>query len=235
MSPELVKPQPQALSAPATAARSGEGKLLIVGHRCGRLGNRLALFANLIAFAEEHRHRVINVTFHSYAALFEVPRRDVWCQYPVPARRSWLDVVPGVASAIRSTRVFYHVIRAASLLNERRPLFGKRVVTLRERPKQLIILLDSPEIQARIQDARVVFLYGWIFRAPEAMRRHAEKIRAYFRPIAEHERAIEQAVAPMRQKAEVVVGVHIRHADQRTWRGGSTSFRRRATHSGCTR
>ena len=188
------------------------------------MGNRLTLFANLVAYAAEHGHRLANVTFHSYAHLFETTRGDVYCRYPVPDRQSWLDRIPGVAGAIRKTRLFYHVIRYLSLLNEKWPLFGKRVVTLRERPGQLIILLETPEVQAQIAEANVVFVYGWIFRAPGAMRRQAEKVRAYFRPIEAYERASAQAVAPLRKDAEVVIGVHVRQEDYRRWRKGSCFF-----------
>ena len=188
------------------------------------MGNRLALFANLIAFAEEHGHRLSNVTFHSYAALFEATRRDVFCRYPAARGPSWLDMIPGVGGAIRKTRIFNHVVRSLGVLNEKLPILGKKAVTLREGPGMLIILLDSPEMQARLAEAKVVFVHGFIFRAPEAMRKHAAKIRAYFRPIEEYEQASSQAVAPLRREGEVVVGVHIRHADQRTWQGGRYYF-----------
>lgn len=224
MSPAPEHPPTHPLFLPSESARSREGKLLVVGLRCGRMGNRLTLFANLVAYAAEYGHRLINVTFHSYAALFETTRRDIYCRYPAPERQSWLDRIPGVPSAIRKTRIFVHIIRRVSLLNEKLPLFGKRVVTLRERPGQLIILLETPEVQAQIEDARVVFVYGWIFRAPGAMRRQAEKVRAYFRPIAEYERASTDAVAPLREDAEVVIGVHIRQEDYRHWRKGTCFF-----------
>ena len=224
MSPEPEHAQSQPPSSPAEPSKSGDGKLLIVGLRCGQMGNRLTLFANLVAYAAEHGHRLINVTFHSYAALFETTRQNIYCRYPVPARRSWLDLIPGVAGVIRKTRIFVHIIRRVSLLNEKLPVFGKKVVTLRERPGQLIILLETPEVQAQIEDARVVFVHGWIFRAPAAMRRQAEKVRAYFRPIAVYEQASSEAVAPLRRQGEVLVGVHIRHADQRTWLGGKYFF-----------
>src|ERR1035438_5452553 len=103
MSPDPDSSHAQHSASPVLPARSGAGKLLIVGLRCGRLANRLALFANLIAFAEEHGHRVINFTFHSYAALFEATRRDVFCRYPAATRPSWLDAIPGVGGAIRKT------------------------------------------------------------------------------------------------------------------------------------
>ena len=107
-------------------------KLFTVGRRCGRLANRLILFANFIALAEEQGHRLINFTFHSYAGLFEATRRNIYCRYPVPKRRSWMDVVPGVAAGIRKTRVLYHLTRYTSLLNERFPIFGNAAITLRE-------------------------------------------------------------------------------------------------------
>src|SRR5439155_18260719 len=101
-----------------------DSKLFVISLRCGRLGNRLILFANFIALAEEQGHRVINFTFHSYAHLFESTRRDIYCQYPAPTQRSCLDAIPGLAGGIRGTRLFYHATRAGSLLNERLPILG---------------------------------------------------------------------------------------------------------------
>jgi hypothetical protein len=224
MSPEVEHPDTHTRPSPAVPTKSEAGKLLVVSIRCGRLGNRLALFANLIAFAEEHGHRLINFTFHSYADLFEATRRDVFCRYPRATGPSWLDMIPGVGGAIRKTRIFYHAVRGLSVLNEKLPVFGQKAVTLREGRAQLIIHLESPEMQARLAEARVVFVHGFIFRAPAAMQKHAEKIRAYFRPIAAYEQASAQAVAPLRQAGEIVIGMHIRHADQRTWQGGRYYF-----------
>src|SRR5690242_16760361 len=95
------------LAPPRATPSSQQQKLFIICGRCGRMANRTVLFANFIALAEEQGHRVMNPTFHSYAALFETTRRDIYCEYPVPARRSWLDVVPGMAGAIRGTRLFF--------------------------------------------------------------------------------------------------------------------------------
>jgi Glycosyl transferase family 11 len=225
MSPETEHPLVQTPPSRVVPAGSQDGKLIVVGLRCGRLANRLALFANLIAFAEEHGHRLINFTFHSYAGLFEATRRDVFCRYPAATGPSWLDVIPGVGGAIRKTRILYHAVRGLSVLNQKLPVFGNKVVTLREGPgHQLVILLETSEIQARIADARVVFVYGFIFRAPAAMQKHAEKIRAYFRPIEKHERASRQAVDRLRQHADVVVGVHIRRGDYIGWARGKYFF-----------
>jgi hypothetical protein len=203
--------------------RSADNKLLVVGFRTGRMGNRLVLFANVIGFAAEHGYRVVNVAFHSYAHLFVNTRRDIYCRYPVARRRSLFDVIPGVAPAIRRTRIFYQFIRRASEWNDRFPILGKSVFTLREIPGQTIFL-DTPEVQSRMADAKVVFVHGWRIRAPESVRRHADLIREYFRPIAEYEQAADQAVERLRQKADVVVGVHIRLGDNWKWKGGQCYF-----------
>jgi len=200
-------------------------KLLVVALRCGRLGNRLLIFAHFMALAEEQGHHLINFTFHSYAHLFETTRRDIYCQYPMPNRRSVFDVVPGAAAAIRKTRIFYQVVRNACRLHDRLPIFGKSVVTLHEsnRP-DFVTPIDGAEVQDKIRDARLVFVYGWRFHAPALVQRHAEKIRAYFRPIEEHENSSRQAVEQLRRNADVVIGVHIRLGDNYKWRGGKYFF-----------
>jgi hypothetical protein len=202
-----------------------EGKLIVISLRSGRLANRLTLFAHFIALAEEQGHHLINFAFHSYAHLFETTRRDIYCRYPVAERRSWLDMVPGVAAALRKTRICYQMVCYASIWNENCPVFGKSVVTLREKPDSKVLPLDGPEIQAQIRDARIVFAHGWWFRSPtDWIQRHAEKIRAYFQPTEEHARASREAVDCLRRDADIVVGVHIRQSDYRTWQGGKYFF-----------
>jgi len=207
-------------SGPSTGRPAG--KLLLIAGRCGRLANRLVLFANFIALAEEHGHRLGNCTFHTYAHLFETTRSDVYCRYPAAAaRRSLLDMVPGVAPLIRKTRLFAHGVRMACLLNERLGGFGGRAMTFREKHG---VDLEQPEVWAQTRGASVVFIMGWAFRAPGYVERHAGKIRAYFQPIEPHERASREMVERLRRDAGVVVGVHIRHGDYREWRGGKYFF-----------
>jgi len=203
---------------------SAQQKLFVITMRCGRLGNRMTLFAHFIALAEEQGHRVINCTFHSYAHLFESTRRDIYCRYPVAPRQSWLDVIPGVAPVLRKTRICHHVGRAVHAASERFHVFGKNAVTLWEAPGGEVTQLGGPEVQDRIRDARIVFVHGWRLCATDLVERHAGKIRDYFRPTAEIERTSQQTVDRLRQKAEVVIGVHIRHGDLRRWRGAKFFF-----------
>src|SRR4051794_38035953 len=107
------------------------------------MANRLIIFANFIAFAEDQGYRVNNCTFHSYAHLFETTRRDIYCRYPLPKRRSCFDLVPGAAKLIRFTRVFYRAVWTASRTNERAQIFGRSTITLREIKGQPITSLEG--------------------------------------------------------------------------------------------
>jgi hypothetical protein len=197
--------------------------VLVIAARSGRLANRLILFANFIAFAEEHRYRLINFTFHSYAHLFESTCHDIYCQYPPPSRRSWFDRLPGLATLIRGSRLFYNLTRSAGALNDRWPVWGNKVLTFRE-PHGSLVSLEDPEIIARFADKKLVFLFGWTFRAPTLVERQADRLRDYFRLRAKHALASQAAVERLRQQAEIVVGVHIRHEDYKRWRGGKYYF-----------
>jgi hypothetical protein len=199
-------------------------KLFTIGLRCGRLANRMILFANFVALAEEQGHRLINFTFHSYSEFFEGTRGNIYCRYPRPERRSWLDVVPGVAAFLRETRIPYHLTRAIAAINERFPVFGGTAMTLHELPGQKITLLDGPEYQEKIRPARVVFVYGWWLRTPRLVKKHADKIRAYFRPVEKFDHASRDAIEPLRRTADIVVGVHIRQGDYRGWFNGRYFF-----------
>jgi hypothetical protein len=199
-------------------------KLFTISLRCGRLANRMILFANFVALAEEQGHRLINFTFHTYSELFEGTRGNIYCRYPRPKRRSSLDIVPGVAAFLRKTRIPYHLTRALAALNERFPIFGDTVQTLHELPGAKITLLDGPEYQEKIRPARIVFVYGWWLRTPSLVKKHGDKIRAYFRPVEKFETASRAAIEPLRREADVVVGVHIRHGDYRGWFDGKYFF-----------
>ena len=199
-------------------------KLFIISLRCGRLANRLVLFANLAALAEETRGRVANPTFLTYADLFETTRRDIYCRYPAAERQSLWNRLPGMSGILRATRLPYRLAQAARNLNEKFPGLNRRAITLREIPGQPTTLLESEEIRALLSPATLVFVCGWRFRAPNYLGKHAAAVRRYFRPVPGIVEMAARAVEPLRQKAELVVGVHIRHGDYRTFKKGQYFF-----------
>ena len=127
-------------------------------------------------------------------------------------------------SVLRSTRLPYRFAQAARSLNERFPALSRQAITLRESGGPVTLLLESEEILGRIAPATVVYICGWRFRAPQALQKHAAAIRNYFRPEAGIADLAAKAVQSLRQKADVIVGVHIRHGDYRTFKKGQYFF-----------
>ena len=205
---------------PPAAPAPADPKVLVIARRMGRLANRLVLYATFAAFAEEHGYRLTNVSFHSYAEWFEATRRNIYCRYPVPGRRSWFDVLPGLNPLVRHTRALYHLTRCASGVVERVPVFRPRVVTWRDDPQTGITWLDDDAACEFLRPARVVFVNGWLFRAPRLLEKHATKVREFFRPVREVRDHVERTLQPLRERADVLVGVHVRRGDYRTWQGG---------------
>jgi hypothetical protein len=187
------------------------------------MGNRLLLFAHFIAFAEEHGHRVRNFTFQAYAKFFEGTCRDIYCEYPVAGRERFLNSIPGLPKLIIDTRFLFRASRFVRAVNEKFPLFGRGIVNL-EPPPGKITLLDGPEVRSLVGSAKTIIANGWHLRAPDALRKHAEKVRRYFDPVPEIEGKVRRIIEGMRQQAQVVIGVHIRHGDFRRWRGGKYYF-----------
>jgi hypothetical protein len=211
-------------SSAASESNPGDGKCIVISLRCGRLANRLVLFANFLAWAKERNYRLVNFTFHSYADLFSSTQRDFYCGYPPGAGVQLWRLIPGLAMVVRKTRLLTHIVRSLSRLNDRLPLLGGKSVTLHELPGRLVTDLDDPDVQVRIQAARLVFAYGWRFRAPNSVRRHHAFIQDYFRPRADLESPGAQLLASLRRQAGMVIGVHIRRGDYRTWKQGQFFF-----------
>ena len=80
--------------------------------------------------------------------------------------------------------------------------------------------LDRDPCGAHLQRSRLAFLCGFYFLAPESLRRHAEAIRAHFRPTEVVRRRVDEMMRGVRATADVLVGVHVRHGDYRTYCGG---------------
>jgi hypothetical protein len=135
-----------------------------------------------------------------------------------------MDVVPGVAAALRKTRLLHQLTYQASQLYERWPVCGEAILTLRELPGSPMTILDGPACQETLRPAKVVVVRGWWLRAPALVKKHGDKIRAYFRPLEPCESAVAAAVEPLHRQADVVIGVHIRQGDYRDWQGGKFFF-----------
>lgn len=187
--------------------------MLVLARKQGQLGNRLLLYSHLIACAREHDLKIVNVSFYDYANLFESTSEVTYPQYPplVSPSRIWRWKWPRAV-------VYRYVKRFADLaVRLRCTNYPVKLIRLYTHDS---IDLSSTEFLDIARRRRLVLLQGWRYRNEAVVRKHADAIRDYFQPLAEHRENVARAVKEARGDADVLVGVHIRHGDFAEYAGG---------------
>ncbi len=171
------------------------------------MANRLVLAAHVIGFACEAGISVALPALQEYADFFIGTSRDIFCRFP--SRRS---LVPPTQLT--------------------RKLARKAVDRLDCRTRRLRIpFVEHALIEGRLEvnltvdwlqqhSSALVFINNYNFRAEDTVIKHADTIREYFRPVPWVEAKAAEALQELRGAYDVVIGVHIRHGDYRTWEGG---------------
>ena len=190
--------------------------MIVIARSYGQLGNRLFLYAHLIAAAREYNTTVANPCFAEYAHLFCSTEQDVWCRYPVVAcsstpssrRRRWL------------AKSVYLTARALNTVGLNR--YPANIIRLRGNEA---CDLGGEEFASLAKQSRHLLAQGWLFRSEALLEKHADEIRSHFRILPRHQANVDATIARVRDNADIVVGVHIRHGDYKTFLGGKYFYR----------
>ncbi len=185
--------------------------MLIVASKPGRLGNRLFAFAHFIAYSLRTGQTIWNPAFDEYADYF-VGTRDVAIpRFPPPAHK--LRAAPGLRRLIYG--LSYACARAAWRCPI--PLPFARTVHLDWADS---LDLSAPGTIDLLARPGLTFVQGWLFQDLEGLARQRETILSFLRPIERHESRARECVAWARQHCAVLVGVHVRQGDYRSFEGG---------------
>lgn len=194
--------------------------MIVIARKYGQLGNRLFLFAHLIAAARHYGVELRNPCFGDYAHLFPSTHHDLWCRY-IPDRPC--ETPPAIAPSRLSRDVLMSSLAASAKL-----LHG---IGLRRFPAQVIRLRSGEECDLlgdRFGDAvasgRPVLVQGWLFRSGPLMQLHADAIREFFRLHADRQTNIRRVIASARRDCDLLIGVHVRRGDYATFQGGQYFF-----------
>ncbi len=180
--------------------------MLIISLKSGQLGNRLELFARIIAYAREKGLTVINPSFDEYASFFKYPSQSLFCHYP--PKKSVL-----VTAWLRKLMYLLHVYAAKTVivLNVNNSLFA--CVSLK--------LSDRWDIARNgLPNSSFVWLHGWKFRTKDLCTKHQEEIRRYFTPKDVYKNNIDKLFSVISQEYDLVIGIHVRQGDYRSFQGG---------------
>ncbi len=184
--------------------------MIIMSSKTGRLGNRLFLFAHFIAFAIEKGVTIVNPAFDEYADFFQTTADDFFCRFP--PRKSVLN------GTRIGRKLLYDITYHLKYYLDKWHINNGYIRTM---TRDGVIKevgeysLDNPEFLGIINDCRVLFVSGWLFRDRGNFIKHSDKIRAYFKPLERHERNVNACISDLRKKNDIIIGVHIRHGDFR--------------------
>ena len=186
--------------------------MLVIGRSFGQLGNRLFLYAHLMAAAQEYGVSLANPCFAEYAHLFPSLQHDLWCRYPK------VETASRPPSLLRRKVVAKSVYLASRLLG---PVGATGVPyrVIRIRGDQRCDLAGE-SFAAAVRHSRLLVLQGWHFRSDDLLYRHAEPIRRHLRVQPIHQERVQRLIERIRRQAELVFGVHVRHGDYATYLNG---------------
>lgn len=170
-------------------------RTLVFCRENAQLGNRLMVYAHLLAAARERDWELINPTFEPYADLFVGTKSR-------PHGRSML--------AVRSAWQVGKVLA---------PLSCGRLARARAR-RTIEVDLQATVLAAEARQARWLLLQGFRIHCPQWVAHQAAGLRQFFMPIETQRQPAETLITQQRQRADVVVGVHIRQGDYAAHLGG---------------
>lgn len=185
--------------------------VLLIIEPYGNLGNRLFLYAVILAFAIENNSLVLNPAFGHWRNAFAGIRRGLIASYPA----SLLPGIPGISFQ----RLVLLMCNEASHIGSL-PVFKFLQCGTIELCSQEYLCLESANTLSWINRKNVVFLKGFLFVAPRSLKSHADKIRSYCRQVQGVGPSALYPVHKLRSCCDIVVGVVVRYGDYREWQGG---------------
>lgn len=191
--------------------------MIVVAKKYGQLGNRLYLSAHLMAAGIEHGVDVANPCFAEYAHLFPATSRDLWCRL---SREHLHAESPAVQapSLNKRRRLSWTVANLAKVWKS---------VGSNRWPFHILQLsndeaydLASTEFASLAQSERHVLVRGWLYRSERLLQKHADRIREFYEIASHHRELVDHKIERCRQSSDVVIGIHIRQGDYKTFLGG---------------
>lgn len=185
----------------------------------GNLGNRLFLYANIMAFAIDNHAIVINPAIHPWRGVFAGSRAGFCACYPKPRmahiRSDLLEkLIQQLAWAMESVANSKPSLRqwAAIRINDSKAT------------AQEMVNLDSPEFKHWAASKHVILLSGYQFIASTLMQRHSTILREYFHQVVGSSTDAIEPITDLRRSCDIVIGVVIRHSGFQNWMNGKYFF-----------
>lgn len=195
--------------------------MVIIGKRAGQLGNRLFVFAHIIANAIEYGYEVQNPSFYGYSQYFLGTQNDFYCRYPV---RSSRRLTPALQPLLY--RFINKIVLPLSKSDTISKLFNITLLDItRTKHTDDCFDMNRPDYTTlATSNSHVLIKDAWMFRDFIHIHKHAGQIRAFFTPVEKHSSAVSNLISRARKDCDLLVGVHLRQGDYKRWQGGRYYF-----------
>jgi hypothetical protein len=194
---------------------------VVITKKPGRLGNRLFMFAHLIANSLEFGYRVWNPTFLEYCEYFEKLQAQLLPRFPLRKDEGFrLGLLLGRRFRSNLRKWIYRGVRGVTKRLRAISLYGSPLHILVEAPISNPIDLSEHWWSRIVDSRRVVLELGYFVHDVKALRKHQDAIRDYFRPRADLLSNAEIFIRAKRERYDILIGLHVRLEDYRKWRGG---------------
>lgn len=202
-------------------------KVIILQHNGGRLANQLWLFVSVYAYCLEMGYACRNYSFFEYAKYFNISSGnrffDLFAKlYGVFEPKNYFlkKIYRKIA---RITYSFF--VKIIEFFNRKNVVYGtaqEDAVTHRLPPSENVdVNIESFDSDPNREK---IYLDGWLFRNPRGLEKFRDKIRTYFELKERYFQDGRKQVEELREKYKIIVGVHIRKRDYRSYRNGVLFF-----------
>ncbi|MEA5504448.1 alpha-1,2-fucosyltransferase [Halotia wernerae UHCC 0503] len=187
--------------------------MIFISENTGRLGNQLTVFAHFIACAIENKLSIVNPSFKNYAKVFKNTSDDIFCRYPT--RR--LKLFPKSITRNISYLFILNLGKVLQKIDAYNYIGSYKVIQARLREDKYSL---GNQDFLELAKNKVVFCRGYFFRDYQNVVKHADKIKAYFILNEQYQISVDNFINSIRDKHELVVGVHIRQGDYKEYQNG---------------
>lgn len=171
--------------------------MIIISDKPGQLGNLLIVYATVLAYSLEHSVSLANPAFYGYQHYFVFPNK-----YP----------------AVLNKILFWftnYFARTLVKLNINSAFIGSKSLHWNES-----INMDT-EGEFNPRNSKFYFIMGWLYRGDKLIEKHSDYIKDFFSPAPLFETKLKAFFnETFEDKNEVIIGIHIRHGDYKTFENG---------------
>ena len=195
-------------------------KTVFVADKNGQLGNQLFLFAHFISNAIENNYRLYFPAFNELSVYFEHASKNNYGNYPIKSRVSRFNFINDCFLFL--IRYFVAVLyRIFPVSKWHRVIRLYHTYDMVKDQNEYYIMENEKDF---LSNEKLLILQGWRFRSPKCVIKHSEIVRPFFELKPIWKKKISDLINKCRKDCDVLIGVHIRRGDYKTFLNGIYYF-----------